>query len=70
MVCRLVCHVLFLHRKSDSNILSMYRVIKIAFVIIFLVCYYFSHEKSITFVLSYIVDMREVDSAVVLMGWL
>lgn len=66
---RLVCQLLSLHRNNDINILSMYAVIKIAFVIISLVGCYFSHKKSVTFVLSYYVDMRQVDPAVVLMGW-
>lgn len=61
---------IFLPRKSDINSLSMDGVIKIAFVIIFLVCLYFFHKKSVIFILSYNVDMRQVDSAVVLMGWL
>lgn len=47
---------------------SVYGVIKIAFVIIFLMCLYFFHKKSVIFILSYNVDMRQVDSAVVLMA--
>lgn len=69
MTCNLGCHILLLHRKSDINTSSMYGVIKIAFVIISLVCCSSSHKKSVTFVLSYNVSMRQVDSAVVLMGW-
>lgn len=67
MACSLGCHILFLHRQSDINTL-VYGVIKIAFVIISLVCCYFSHKKSVTFILSYFRHMRQVDSAVVLMG--
>lgn len=69
MTCSLGCHILFLHRKSDINIFGMYGVIKIALVMISLVCCYFSHKKSVTFILSYDVDMRQLDTVVVLMGW-
>lgn len=52
MSCSPQCHVLFLHKRSDINIRRMDGVIKIAFVIISLVCYYFSRKNSVTFICS------------------
>lgn len=50
-VCSLKCYISLLHR-GGINTLSMYRDVKIAFIIMSLACCYFTHKKSVTLISS------------------